>query len=105
MSNNRSSISPLIFTSPSIKLKLKVIALVVIFSLVVGVIVHIFDSIHYNNIINQAYTSNTINQFKFNQTVKDYKFVLNQDINSLNCYQLQTNLDQNLCNAHNTNLP
>lgn len=105
MSNNRSPVSSLIFNSPSIKLKLKVLALVVVFSLAVGVVVHIFDSIYYNNIINQAYSSSTTNQIKFNQTVKDYKFVLNQDINSLNCYQLLTNLDQNLCNAHNTNLP
>ncbi len=105
MPKKRSSISPVILTSPSVKIKLKVLVLVVFFSLATSAIVNILDSIHYNNIITKIYSSDVNNQLQLDKTIKDYKFVLTQDNNSLNCYQLQTSYDQNLCNKHNASLP
>lgn len=109
--NNSSTIkkrkptSTVIFTSRSIKIKVKLVLITVLCSLMVGGAVHFVDSINYNNSITQVYNQKANYRTQLNKTLKDYSFLLNQLKTSLNCYQLLTNKDQALCNQHNVTNP
>lgn len=101
----RKPTSTVIFTSRSIKIKVKLVLITVICSLIVGGGVHFIDSVNYNNSLTQVYNQKANYRTQLNETFKDYTFLLNQFKNSLNCYQILTNKDQALCNQHNTTSP
>ncbi len=97
----RSRISPYLFTGNSIRLRVKIFFLLIITALISGGIVHFYDTINSNNALTKSYSQKINYLNSYNQTQKDFTFLINQFNNSLNCFQLQTTIDQNLCTQHN----
>lgn len=97
----RSRISPYLFTGNSIRLRVKIFLLLIATVLITAGLVHFYDTINSNNALTKSYSQKVNYLNKYNETQKDFTFVINQFNNSLNCFQLQTNTDQSICNQHN----
>lgn len=100
----RSRISPYLFTGSSIRLRVKVFFILILAVLITGSVVHFYDNINSNNALTKSYSQKINYLNKLNQTQKDFSFLINQFNSSLNCFQLQTNVDQNLCTQHNNSI-
>ncbi len=97
----RKPISPYLFGTNSIRLRVKVFFLVLVAVLLTAGLVHFIDNISSNNALTKVYSQKAQYRSDYQQTQKDFNFVLSQLNNQLNCFQLQTKLDQSYCQTHN----
>ena len=97
----RNPISPYLFSSNSVRLRVKVFFLLLASVLLTAGLVHFIDNVSSNNTLVKVYSQKAQYREEYQQTQQDFKFTLSQLNNQLNCFQLQTKLDQTTCQTHN----
>ncbi len=97
----RNPISPYLFSTNSVRLRVKVFFLLIFAILLTAGVVHFIDNISTNNSLTKVYSQKAEYRDKYQQTQQDFNFTLGQLNNQLNCFQLQTKLDQTTCQTHN----
>lgn len=85
---------------PNRRFSWKVVVIVLICSLVTGLGVRFFENIHYSNLLLQLTGQANTSQAQLSTEQTDFKYVINHDPGQLNCYQLQSSSDRNICYAH-----
>lgn len=89
--------------SPSAKTNFNwsILLIVVVCSAITGGIVRFSDNIHYNSALLQASSQTNSAQSQLEAEQHDMQFIISHDSSQLNCYELQSSFDRNLCDTHN----
>ena len=78
-----------------------IVILVVFFSALSALAAVFFVNIHYNNEVVSANDQASSAQAQLKSEQSDVNFVIQHDDNQINCFQLSSSYDRNICNSHN----
>jgi hypothetical protein len=79
----------------------RVFFLVLACSAITAGIVRFSENLHYSNSLLQANDQTNSAQTQLAAEQRDVKFIISHDNSQLNCYEMQSSYDRNLCNLHN----
>jgi len=85
---------------PKSHFKWEILILVVAFSMITGGLVKFYDNEHYNNSLLQSNNQATSAQSQLKAEQSDIGFIIEHDNGQINCYDLQSSYDRNICNSH-----
>ena len=69
--------------------------------IITAITVRFFDSLSYGNSLSKANNAASSAQNQVSQEETDIQFILKHDPSQLNCYDIQSQYDGNLCSSHN----
>lgn len=78
-----------------------VVILVIFFSAVSALAAVFFVNLHYNNEVLSANDQASTAQAQLKSEQTDVQFLIQHDTNQINCFQLSSPYDRNICNTHN----
>lgn len=77
------------------------VGLIILFSIITGLAVNFFNSVHYSSLISQADGQASLAQATLGKSQYDVKFLIsNTGSKQINCYDLRSDYARGLCGVH-----
>lgn len=89
------------YREPSLTFNQSVV-LIILCSLITGLAVNFFNSVHYSNVVSQADSQTSATQSELGKEQYDVKFLINNSNKQVNCFDLRSDYARGLCNTHNS---